>query len=90
MGNEIPLTNEQVDQFRKLWFIYGNDGPKCTLLNHKLVQGFYQYRENRIDAYKDSGKILAKKYGKEYAQKNGVTQECIDACLLILKSTPCA
>ncbi len=86
MENEITLTESQIERFRKLWFIYGNHGKKCTLLNHKLVQGFYQYRENRIEAYRDGNKNIENKFGKEYAEKNGVTEECIAACEEILQN----
>lgn len=84
--NICSLTENQKERFKKLWWIYGNDGPKCTLLNHKLVQGFYEYNENRIDAYRDGNKNMAERFGKEYALKNGVTEECISACEEILNN----
>jgi hypothetical protein len=83
---QLTLTENQIAQFHKLWFIYGNNGPKCTLMNHKLVQGFYESNENRIKFYKEGNGNIAEKYGKEYADKHGVTQECIDACLEVLNS----
>jgi len=84
MENEITLTESQLKRFSKLWFVFGNNGKKCTLLNHKLVQGFYEYKENRIEAYIDGNKNMADKFGEEYADKNGVTEECIKACQDIL------
>jgi len=86
MKYELELTESQLKRFEKLWFVYGNSGSKCTLFNHKLVQGFYESRENRIDAYRDGNKNMAERWGKEYAEKNGVTEECIEACLKILNT----
>jgi hypothetical protein len=86
MENEIVLTESQLKRFEKLWWIYGNDGKKCTLFNHKLVQGFYQYKENRIEAYRQGNKNMAERFGKAYAEKNGVTEECIEACLDVLNN----
>ena len=86
MEKDLTLTESQVDRFRKLWFVYGNDGKKCTLFNHKLVQGFYESRENRIEAYRQGNKNMVERWGKEYAEKNGVTEECISACLEVLNT----
>lgn len=87
MENEIVLTESQLEKFKKLWWIYGNDGPKSTLFNHKLVQGFYQYKENRIEAYRAGNKNMEENISKAYAERNGVTEECIKACEEILKET---
>jgi len=88
MENELVLTEKQIKEFGRIWFIFGNDGKKCTLFNHKLVQGFYQYRENRINDYRHGKKNMIENpsLGKEYAEKNGVTEECIAACELILSN----
>lgn len=84
--DKLNLTEKQVAAFYKLWWIYGNDGKKCTLFNHKLVQGFYEHRENRIEAYREGNKNMIERRGKEYAEKNGVTEECIKACEDILNN----
>lgn len=86
MENELNLSETQLKMFEKTWWIYGNDGPKCTFLNHKLVQGFYQYQENRIDAYLQGNKNMRKTFGKEYSEKHGVTKECIEECKKILNT----
>lgn len=86
MEGEIKLTESQKKRFEKIWFIYGNYGKKCTTLNHKLVQGFYQYGENRIEAYRQGYENMLERHGKEYADVHGVTQECIDACMEILNN----
>ncbi len=68
-----------------LWFIYGNDGRKCTMLNHKLIQGFYEYRENRIDTYKQAFHNVKERYGSQSKQmKELVTDECFKVCELVL------
>lgn len=80
----VQLTESQMKRFEKLWFVYGNNGKKSTLFNHKLVQGFYESGENRINAYKDGNKNLVEKYGQKYADENGLTDECVAACQDIL------
>lgn len=82
----INLTEKQKKEFERIWFIFGNGGKKCTLFNHKLVQGFYEYNENRIEAYRDGNKNITEQYGEEYAKNNGVTEECISACEEILNN----
>jgi hypothetical protein len=84
--DKVILNEDQLKRFEKLWFIYGNSGKKSTLFNHKLVQGFYESHENRIDIYRDGNKNLEEKYGNDYVLKNGVTEECIAACLEILNT----
>jgi len=84
--DNITLTQNQLKRFEKLWFVYGNSGKKSTLFNHKLVQGFYESSENRIEVYRDGNKNMLEKYGQEYVDKNGVTEECIAACLEILNN----
>lgn len=75
----MELTEKQLEAFRKLWFVYGNHGKKCTPGNHSLVQGFYQYHEDRRDFYLEGKKNMAERFGQEYADKNGITDECLNA-----------
>lgn len=86
MEPELQLTESQIERFRKLWWIYGNNGIKCTLFNHKLVQGVYEYGENRINAYRQGNKNMLKRYGQAYVGKNGVTEDCIMDCENILNN----
>lgn len=37
----MELNDNQIQAFKKICFIYGNNGNKCTFLNHKLAQGFF-------------------------------------------------
>lgn len=82
----MNLSEEQLKAFEKLWFIYGNDGRKCTFLNHKLVQGFYEHHEDRRKPYLEGHTNMVERHGKEYADKHAVTQECIDVCTLVLEN----
>ncbi len=75
----INLTKSQKEKLRELWFIYGNSGVKCTLLNHKLIQGFVEYNEDRREDYKNANKNIEDSRGKEFAINNGITQECLNA-----------
>ena len=84
MKKELELTQKQKYDFERIWFIYGNSGPKSTTMNHKLVQGFYQYNENRIEAYKQGMINLVERFGEDYAKKNGMTDECVAECEKIL------
>jgi len=83
---KLNLTEEQKKAFNALWSIYGNGGAKCTLFNHKLVQGFVEWQENRIDAYKEGRKNFIERFGEEKAKEINVTDECIDECLKILNN----
>ena len=72
-------TEEQKECFKKLWFIYGNNGSKCTMLNHKLIQGFIEYDEDRRDDYKYARSRLE---GEGY----NLTMECWEVVNLVMNS----
>jgi hypothetical protein len=40
---EILLTDTQRDRLERLWFVYGNHGPKRTPGNHTFIQGFLEH-----------------------------------------------
>lgn len=42
----ITITSEQRDQLERLWFYYGNYGPKTTPGNHSFIQ---RLLENGVD-----------------------------------------
>ncbi|MCK5614194.1 hypothetical protein KAR91_70670 [Candidatus Pacearchaeota archaeon] len=87
MGHIQDMTKEQIKCFETLWFIYGNDGSKCTMLNHKLIQGFYEYSENRIDAYRQAFHNVKERYGSNSPQMDQlVTDECFEVCELVLQN----
>ncbi len=38
----VTLTHEQREKLERLWFIYGNHGPKMTKGNHSFIQGLLE------------------------------------------------
>ena len=81
----MELTNEQIKAFRQVWFIYGNNGKKCTMFNHKLIQGFIEFNEDRRADYRGGYDNMAERFGKQYAKKTAATTECFKICRLILE-----
>lgn len=84
----MDLTQQQKKLFREAWFIYGNSGRKSTMLNHKLIQGFLEFDENRIDVYKEAETNMKERYSEENFQKlkhQLPTEECFQFCKLVLK-----
>lgn len=87
MENEIQLTESQRKRFERLWFIYGNGGKHHTMGNHKLIQGFYQYGEDRRMAYTNKASIKRiKKLGEAYWNEWRVTDECLKEVNNILEN----
>jgi len=83
----MELTKEQKDCFSDLWFIYGNDGVKCTMLNHKLIQGFFEYDEDRRESYRQAAQNVKDRWGEDSRHMDElVTKECLLACNLVLKN----
>lgn len=87
----VTLTPEQKSALRKLWWIYGNGGPKSTKGNHSFIQGLIEYNENRKTFYvngiqnmRDNG-VPESKIGSL-----AITQECIDEVEKILNNPPAA
>src|ERR1043165_9914455 len=39
----ITLTNSQRERLERLWFVYGNYGPKTTPGNHQFIQGLLEH-----------------------------------------------
>ena len=72
------LSKKQLECFETIWFIYGNDGPKCTLLNHKLIQGFYEYGEDRRQIYSYAHSRIN--------EAHNLTMECLEVVNLVLNS----
>jgi hypothetical protein len=40
---EVTLTPKQRDRLERLWFYYGNYGPKSTPGNHGFIQGILEH-----------------------------------------------
>jgi hypothetical protein len=39
----VTLSDGQRDRLERLWFYYGNYGPKTTPANHSFIQGFLEH-----------------------------------------------
>ena len=85
MENKITLSESQKKRLEKLWFIYGNGGKYHTMGNHKLIQGFYQYNEDRREIYTNpENHVRIKAIGKKYWDEWRVTDDCLNAVNEIL------
>lgn len=42
----VTLTHDQREKLERLWFIYGNHGPKMTKGNHSFIQGLLERGED--------------------------------------------
>lgn len=80
LAKPIDLNEEQKKALEKLWFIYGNSGPKATKGNHGYIQGFIQYNEDRKEFYLQGEKNMQKRgLSEELINKMKLTEECIEA-----------
>jgi len=70
---KVNLSLKQIEQLRKLWFVYGNSGKKETLFNHKYIQGFLEAQEDRKIPYVEGREVLKQKGMLSKA----ITDECI-------------
>ena len=39
----VTLTASQRERLERLWFVYGNHGPKATPGNHQFIQGLLEH-----------------------------------------------
>ena len=39
---QVAISAEQRGRLERLWFIFGNYGPKHTMPNHYFIQGFLE------------------------------------------------
>lgn len=80
----IELTKEQRKVLDRIWGIYGNNGRKCTLQNHKLIQGFLHYNEDRRAAYIEGNKNMKERYDEDFYERHKLTNECLKCVNFIL------
>jgi hypothetical protein len=75
----VSLASEQRDRLERLWFYYGNYGPKTTPGNHSFIQ---RLLENGIDE--------RSLYNKRTPKSEFPTQECERAveAILSMRSEP--
>jgi len=85
----IVITKEQKVAFCRIWFIYGNNGLKNTLLNHNAIQGFIEKKENLLELFMENRKNTVRedlKHIEFKLEKHWLTQECKLVCEYILKN----
>lgn len=56
---KVEVTDEQRRQLERLWFIYGNYGPKSTPGNHQFIQGFLEHDQDERDFNKVTPECMA-------------------------------
>jgi hypothetical protein len=66
----MNISPEQKKALEHLWFIFGNYGPKCTMGNHKFIQGILERGEDDREFYRHQGRVASVK---------PLTKECEDA-----------
>jgi hypothetical protein len=81
---KIELSDVQRKALEDLWFIFGNDGKKSGLSNHKFIQGFLERNELSYfpgitnECWDAVGRVLdlpklEKAYRKEFSAGDEVT-----------------
>lgn len=56
----VIITPEQRVELHKLWFIWGNHGPKSTMANHRFIQCFLEHDEDTRDFFKPDKELIEK------------------------------
>jgi hypothetical protein len=56
---KVEVTDGQRSALERLWFIYGNYGPKTTPDNHQFIQGFLERGQDERDFNKVTPECLA-------------------------------
>ena len=72
----VTLNDTQRERLERLWFVYGNHGPKTTPGNHQFIQGLLEH-----------GLDLRPLQTKRTAKRDRPTEECEAAVEAILAST---
>jgi len=58
-AKKVVLTDRQRRELERLWFVYGNYGPRHTMQNHYFIQGFLERGQDERDFYKVTEECLA-------------------------------
>lgn len=81
------INSEQRKKLNKLWFIYGNNGPKSTKGNHGFIQGFLERNSDDREFYLQGIQNMRdRKIPENVIIVNAITQECINEVDKILKT----
>jgi hypothetical protein len=71
----VALTRAKRERLERLWFVYGNYGPKTTPGNHQFIQGLLEH-----------GLDLRPLQTKRTAKRDKPTDECVAAVEAVLSS----
>src|SRR5215212_763289 len=74
-ASPVTLNHYQRERLERLWFYYGNYGPKTTPGNHQFIQGLL---EHGLDLRPLQTKLTAK--------RDRPTEECVAAVEAVLAS----
>ncbi len=55
---KIAITPDQRRALERIWFTYGNGGPKHTHGNHRFIQTFLEHGEDSRKFYRRKGRVL--------------------------------
>lgn len=75
IATRVTLTDAQRERLERLWFVYGNYGPKTTPGNHQFIQGLLEH-----------GLDLRPLQTKRTAKRERPTEECEAAVEAVLAS----
>jgi hypothetical protein len=75
-ATRVTLTESQRERLERLWFVYGNHGPKTTPGNHQFIQGLLEH-----------GLDLRPLRTRRTAKRDRPTEECEAAVEAVLAST---
>ena len=74
-ATQVAVTDAQRERLERLWFIYGNHGPKTTPGNHQFIQGLLEH-----------GLDLRPLQTKRTAKRDIPTDECVAAVEAVMSS----
>ncbi len=72
---KVELSKDQTRELRKLWFVFGNNGPKHTHHNHIFIQRFLDSGEDWEDKLRKADKEGNRRIDRS---KVDLTQECVE------------
>ena len=58
-SRKVEVTQGQRREQERLWFVYGNYGPRHTMQNHYFIQGFLERGRDERDFNKVTTECLA-------------------------------
>jgi hypothetical protein len=79
----ITLTETQLLELNKLWFIFGNNGKKHTHANHRYIQNLIEHAEDTEEFYSNTDYSRHIKAGIDIS-KEILTDECVNEVKKIL------